>query len=88
MVVAAEAAVLDKTVGEIGPPMRTVPVDQTEPAAHILVEDEIFAEKAQRFDRDRLELADARDRHPIPAQQVPHRRSRTDLGQQAILLGS
>jgi hypothetical protein len=88
VVVAADAAVLDKAVRQIGTAVRTMAVDQTERAAHILVEHEVFAEQTQRLDRDRLELAHARDRHPVPAQQVAHRGARADLGQQAILLGS
>ena len=44
MVVAAEAAGLDIAVGQIGPAMRTAPVEQAINPVEILVEHQVFAQ--------------------------------------------
>ena len=49
MIAAADAVFLNPAVGQVGPPVRTVPVDQAVAAAQILVENEILAKDADRL---------------------------------------
>src|SRR6266852_1369310 len=46
MIIAADAGLLDHAVGEVGAAVRTVPVEQPELAAQILVEHQVLAEQA------------------------------------------
>ncbi len=52
-----------------------MPIDQTVTAAQILEEDEIFAQKADGFDRIGVEFAGPRYGLPIAAQQLAHGRA-------------
>ena len=67
VIVAADAGLLDEAVGEVGAPVRTMAVEQAEPAAQILVEHEVLAEQADGLDRIAVELARAADRHASSA---------------------
>ncbi len=88
VIVAANAALLDEAVAEIGAAMRTLPIEQPETAAEILIEHEILAHQTHGLDRVVVELARTADRHPIAPQQLSHRGPRPDLGQQPILFGT
>src|SRR5262245_47388994 len=88
MVVAADAGLLDESIGEIRAPMGAVPVEQPETSALVLVEHEILAHQANRLDRVRVEFARAADRHPVAAQKLSHGRARADLGEKAVLFGT
>jgi hypothetical protein len=85
VVVAAQAALLDEAVGEIGAAMRAMAVDHAVGAGEILVEDEVLAEQPHGFHRVAVELADAGDRPPVAAQEIAHRGARADRGQQLVL---
>jgi hypothetical protein len=87
MVAAADPAGLDPAIGHVGAAVRAMAVDQSEPAARILVEHEILAHQADRLDRNLVELTGAADRHPVAAQQVAHRRARPDAREQLVLGG-
>ena len=65
-----------------------MPVEQAETAAEILIEHEILTEEADGFDRDRVELARAADRHPVAPQIATHRCARADPCKQAILFST
>src|SRR5438034_795221 len=66
--------------------MRALPVDETECAPEVLVQNEIFTEQADRLNRPPVELRERRDRHPIPAQQLAHRRAGTDSREPLVVL--
>ena len=88
VIVAAQAALLDDAVGEIGATMRAMPVEQAERAGEVLVQDQVFAQQPHRLDAVGLvEFAGAGDRHPVAAHQLAHRRARPSLGQELVLLG-
>ena len=86
VVVAAQPALLDEPVREVGAAVRAVAPDEPERPIQILVEHEIFAEQTDRLDRDRIELARAADRLPVAAEQVAHRRPGSDLREQPVLI--
>src|SRR5205823_1600111 len=65
---------------------RAMPVDEAEAAGEIPVEHQVLAHEADRFERDRVELARSADRHPVAAQQVAHRRARADAGKELVFL--
>src|SRR5215813_4259892 len=88
VVVAADADLLDESIGEIRAPMGAVPVEEPETSALILVEHEILAHEANGLDRVLVEFARAADRHPVAAQKLSHRRARADLGEKAVLFGT
>ena len=88
VIVAADAGLLDEAIGEVGAAMRAMAVEQPETAALVLVEHEVFAQEADGLDRVVVELARAADRHPIAPQVVAHRRSRADLGEDAVLFSA
>ena len=87
MIAAADAGALDPAVGQVGAAVRAVPVDQPEPATQVFVQHQILAHQADRLECNRIELARAPDRHPVAAQQIAHRRSRADAGEQFVLCG-
>src|SRR5262245_38383542 len=87
VVVAADAGLLDESIGEIRAPMGAVPVEEPETSALVLVEHEILAHEANGLDRV-LEFARAADRHPVAAQKLSHRRAWADLGEKAVLFGT
>ena len=84
VVVAADTSFLDEPERKIGAPVRALPVDETEGAAAIAIEDEVFAEQADRLDRQCIELAGAGNRHPVPPQEVAHWRTRSYTSQQLV----
>ncbi len=91
VIVAAQPALLDKAVAEVGAAVPAMAIEQAVSAAEVLVEDEILAEEAQRQRARPLELAGAGDRPPIAAQQLAHRRAGAGLGQNipaALWLGA
>ena len=81
VIVAAQPAFFDIAVAEIGAAMPAMAVEKPEPAAEILVEDEVLAEQAHRPDAGLGELAGAGDRPPVAAQQLAHRGARAGLRQ-------
>jgi hypothetical protein len=85
VIAAAQAAILDVAVGEVGAAMRAAPVDNSVRPAEIAVQNEVLAEDAQRLDRRALHLVDRRDRLPVAAQQASHRRAGVDARKQPIL---
>src|SRR5262249_42624694 len=86
VIAAADAGLLDHAEGKIRAPVRAVPVEQTEAASHVLVQDQVLAEEPHGLDRVAIELARAADRHPVAPQQLPHGGSRPDLGENPVLL--
>ena len=69
VIVAAQAALLDIAVGQIGAAMAALAVDQTVPAAEVLIENEVLAHQADRLDRAiARKLIDQRGRLPV----LPH----------------
>src|SRR5262249_44380876 len=88
VVVAADAGLFDESIGEVGAPMRAVPVEEAETSALVLVEHEVLAHEANGLDRVLVEFARAADRHPVAAQKLSHRRARADLGEKAVLFGT
>jgi hypothetical protein len=86
---AAQAAILEPAIGEIGTAVRTVPSEQAVAALLVAEQDEILAEQAQPFGRTRaLELVHQRRRLPIAAQQCSGRRARPGAGDEVVLLGT
>jgi hypothetical protein len=88
VVVTADAVLLDETERQVGAPVRTLPIDEAEGAAAVPVEDEVLAEQPHRLDRDLIELGGAADRHPVAPQVFAHRRARTDLREQPVVLSA
>src|SRR5262249_58704872 len=88
VIIAADADLLDEAVGEVGTPVRAMPVDESVAAAHVLVEHEVLAEETDRLDRVGVELARAADRLPITAQIVTHRRAGADLREDIVLFSA
>ena len=67
---AAQPAVLQPAVGEIGAAMRAVAVDQAVAALVVAEQHEVLAHQPHRLDRPVAgELVDQRDRLPVAAQQ-------------------
>ena len=67
---AAQAAVFEPAVGEVGAAMRAGAADQAVAALVVLEDDEVFAEQPDRLDRPVAgQLVDQRGRLPIAAQQ-------------------
>ncbi|MNS71300.1 hypothetical protein D3C72_1046650 [compost metagenome] len=85
VIVAAQAALLDEGVGQVGATVRALTVNQAVPPAQILVEHQILAHQSDGADGFLVELGRRRDRHPVAAQQVAHRRIRPHLGQLIVL---
>ena len=88
VIVAADSGFLDETVGEVGAPVRAVPVEQAEAPRHVLIQHQVLAHEAHGLDRIAVELAGTADRHPVAAKKLAHRRSRADLGKKTVLLGT
>jgi hypothetical protein len=84
VVVAADASLLDESMGEVRAAVGAVALEQPETPALVFVEHEVLAQEANGLDWGVIELARAPDRHPIAAQQLAHRRARADLGEKAI----
>ena len=86
---AAQAAVFQTAIGEIGAAMRAVAVQQAVAAALVAEQHEVLAEHAHRLGGPLLrQLVGERHRMPI----VPHQRAafgaRPDAGDQLVLLGT
>src|SRR6185312_158048 len=62
---AAQSAIFDVAVREIGAAMRTMPVEQAVMAALILIERQILTHQPHRLGRLLIEFAGARDWPPI-----------------------
>ena len=85
MIIAADAAFFDETIGQVGPPVRAFLLHQAKGAAQILVENQILAHQPDRLDAVGLaEFGRSGDRHPVAPQQAAHRGARTNLGEQDI----
>ena len=76
MVIAAQPAFLDITVGQIGAAVRAVTVDEPVGAAQILVKGQILAQKPDRLGTRVFQLGLGGERVPIAAQQFAHGFSR------------
>jgi hypothetical protein len=87
VIVAADAFLLDETVGEVGAAVRAVAVEQAVVAREILEQHKVFAEQAHGLDRIGVEFARAGNRHPVAAQQIAHWCAGTDAAQQFVLGG-
>jgi hypothetical protein len=80
MIAAADAALLDLAVIERGAAMRAAGLYQSRAAGLVAKQDQVFPEHTDLAWRLRGMRAQS-DGMPIAAQQVAHRRARTDLGQ-------
>ena len=85
MIVAAQPALFDKSIGSVGAAVWAVAVHQPECAAQILIKSQIFAQQTYRLDGLVFELAHRGYRHPVTAQQVAHRSARADCGEKLVL---
>ena len=84
---AAQAAVLQPAIGEIGAAMRAVAADQAVAAFVVLEDHEVFAEQPHRLDRAVAgELIDQRGRLPVAPHQVAGRRAGRGPGDEIVLL--
>ena len=86
---AAQAAILQAAIGEVGAAMRAVAVEQAVAAALVAEQHEVLAEHAHRLGRPLLgKLVGERHRMPV----MPHQRAafgaRPDAGDQLVLLGT
>ena len=79
VIVAAQPALLDETIREVGAAMRTMAVDQAESAAQIAVEHRSSPIKRTGLIGFASNSLTAGDRHPVAAQQVAHGRAHTHL---------
>ena len=86
VIITAQTAILDDTIGKICTAMATLPIDQPDFALPIAVENQVFAENSHWLQRIVFEFSDRGDRVPVAAQQVTHRRARPNLGK-ALVLG-
>src|SRR5262249_7792008 len=86
VVVATEPAVLDPAVRKIRAAVWAMAIDQAVVSGAILVEDEILAQGAPGLGGLVAHPRDARDRHPVPPQQLTHRGARADFGQPPVLV--
>jgi hypothetical protein len=85
---AAQPAVLEPAVGEVGAAMRAMPFKQPVPV-FLFEQDQVFAKQPHRLHRPRsLQLFGEGDRLPVVAQQRSGRRARPDAGHELVLLGA
>ena len=78
---AAQAAVLEPAVGEVGAAVRAVAVEQAVPAALVAEQHEVLAQQAHRLDRALgRQLVDQRHRLPVVAHQRAALGARPDAG--------
>jgi hypothetical protein len=86
---AAQAAVFDAAIGEVGAAMRAVAIDHAERAGLVTEQDGILPQQADGLDRPvALQLLGQRGRLPVPAQQRAGRGARARPGHQVVLLGA
>ena len=85
---AAQAAILEAAIGEIGAAMRAVAVEQTVPAALVAEQHEILAQHAHRLGRPFFgQLLGQRHRMPVMPHQGAALGARPDPRDQLVLLG-
>ena len=83
---AAQAAILEPAVGEVGAAMRTVAAYQAIAATIVPEDHQILAEQADRFDRPvAVQLRDQGRRLPIAPHQVAGRRARAGARDEIVL---
>src|SRR5437764_14310271 len=82
VIVTAQPAGLDISVAEIGAAMPAVAIEEAVCAAEILVEDKILAHQPHRLCPGVGQFTGARDRPPIPAEELAHRGPGAGLGQE------
>ena len=84
---AAQAAVLQPPVGEIGAAMRAGALDQAVAALVVAEQHEAFAQQLDRLDRPvgARKLIDQRHRLPVAAHEPAGRRARTGAGDEVVL---
>ncbi len=87
VIVAADALFLDKAIGQVGAAMRTMPVHHAESAREILIERQVLAKQADGLDLLVIEFADPRDRYPVVAQIIAHRRAGANLRDHPVAFG-
>src|SRR5215468_1739519 len=85
VIIASQPALLNKTIGQIGPAMRALPVDETERSMQVFVQNKVFPEKTDRFHEFSIEFRHRRDRHPIAPQEFTHRSAWTDTSEALIV---
>ena len=86
---AAQAAILEAAVGEVGAAMRAVAVEQAVPAALVAEQHEVLAQHAHRLGRPLgRQLVGERHRMPVVAHQRAALGARPDAGDQLVLLGA
>src|SRR6185437_464846 len=84
---AAQAAVLQTTIGKVRAAMRTAAADQTVTAFGVLEDHQIFAEQPHRLDRAvAAKLIHQSRRLPIASHQRTGRRTRADASNEIVLL--
>ena len=84
MIVAAQAALLDDAVAEIGAAVRAVPLQQSVVSGKILVQHQVLAKQPHRLGWRVVQFGDSGNGLPIAAQQRAHRRARADLSQPPV----
>ena len=84
---AAQAAVLEAAVGEVGAAMRAAAVEQAVPAALVAEQHEVLAQHAHRLGRPLVgQFVGERHRMPVVAHQRAALGAGTDAGDQLVLL--
>ena len=83
---AAQAVLLRYAVGEVDAAMRAGALDESERTGLVAVEDEVLAEDANRLGGAFVEFTRGRNRVPVAAHQIAHRRTGADLRELFILL--
>ena len=83
---AAQAAVFEPAIGQIGAAMRAMPPDQPIAALVVLEGDQVLAEEPHRFDRPVAgKLIDQRRRLPVAAHQIAGRGAGRSAGDEIVL---
>jgi hypothetical protein len=85
VIVASQPARLDDAEGEVCAAVRTAPIDEAEVSRPIAKENQIFSHQPDRFGGAPIELRERGDWHPVPAEELAHRRAGTDLRQSLVL---
>ena len=86
---AAQSTLLQPAKGEIGPAVRTCALEQAVAALVVSEQHEVFAEKANGFDRPLVrQLVEERRRLPIAPHQLACGRAGAGAGDEIILLGA
>jgi hypothetical protein len=86
---AAQAAVLEASIGEIGAAVRALPVDQSIAVLLVAEENEALAQHPNRLHRSRpLHLIRKRHRLPVAAQELPGGRARPHARHELVLFAA